>query len=206
MKHIKWIAIGFVVFVCGLVFLMNPPSCKDAQWEYWKGMYEGEKQQNEELRNQTAQEIQTLRNIIAQKDAVIAQISEEVEEKYEEIEGLHARTDELESAYAELTNNLEKVDNLQRQVNLWKQKLTIAEGIIKSKDEIIFNMNKKYVAQLDISNRYKKLYENEQSLCKLAEKQLALADKKLRGFKFQLNLGKGIVVGLGALVIYGLVK
>lgn len=205
MKHIKWIAIG-ILGLCGLIFLINPPSCKDADLEYWKGMYESEKQKNEDLRNQTAQEIENLRNIIAQKDAFISKINEEVEEKYAEIEKLHGVTDELESVYKTLTNNIEKIHNLESQVSTWKEKFTLAESIIKSKNEIIFDMNEKYVAQLNISNKYKELYENEQSLRELAEKRLNLADKKLSGLRFQLNLGKGVVIGLGALIIYGLVK
>ena len=65
-----------------------------------------------------------------------------------------------------------------------------------------FSLNEKYEAQLKISLEWKTLYENEATLRNLAEVRLKLADKKLRGLQFQVNLGRGVTIALGAGLLY----
>jgi len=204
MKHIKYLLLA--VFIISIALFWYKSCSLFDKYSELKGRYDALSQEYDTYRVSAIAEIADLNTIISQKDELIVTLNERVEEKYNEVEELHGISEELESAYTKLTDNLAKIDNLEKQVSIWKQKFTLAESIIADKDRIIFSLNEKYNTQLQITTRYKQLYENEVNLRTLAEDRLSLADKKLSGLRFQINLGKGIVIGLGALIIYGLIR
>ena len=147
-----------------------------------------------------------LRNIIAQKDEEIRNITAHIVEKEVEISTLHAETDKLESAYATLKDKDAKVYNLETQVTKWKHKFTLAEGIIQDKDDVIFSLNAKYEAQVKISLEWKGLYDREVTLHTLCKQRLDLADKRIGGLRFGGTIKNGLVIGLVGVVVYGLFR
>jgi uncharacterized protein HemX len=171
-----------------------------------KAEYEAMRVETEENSLIQKAQIEGLRQIIEQKDRHISQLNEHIVEKQVEISTLHEQTDKLEAEYETLLREPDKIDNLTQQVTLWKQKFSIAETIIESKDKIIFDMNQKYVAQLDISNYYKKLYENEYALRLKAEARIKLYENQITGLKIGGTIKTGLVIGLAGVVIYGLVR
>lgn len=176
-----------------------------------KAQYEAMKAESEAEKAESLQEIEQLRNIIAQKDREIRIINAQIEYKQGEISTLHEQTTKLESAYATLVeedalNYVAKIDNLTKQVELWKQKFTLAQSIIYDKDAIIFGLTEKYEAQEKISLEYKTLYENELALRELAETRLKIADRRIRGLRIGGTIKTGFIVGLAAVVVYGLAK
>ena len=62
---------------------------------------------------------------------------------------------------SKIKDAIEKVDNLSKQLSIWKQKFTLAEGIIRDKDVVIFSINEKYEAQVKISLEWRGLYDRQ---------------------------------------------
>ena len=170
-----------------------------------KGRYDALAEEYDTYKDGALKRIDDLNETIEQLDETIAGINRDIDLKNDQLTDLHARTDELESTYTKLTDLSEKVDNLETQVSTWKQKFTLAQSIIADKDAIIFSLNEKYEAQVEISLNWKTLYEHEATLRTLAEVRLKLADKKLRGLQFQLNLTRGVTLALGVGIIYSIV-
>lgn len=178
-----------------------------------KGEYDALRTEFTQQNDNSKVQILGLRNIIAHKDERMRNITSHIEEKEGEISTLHAETDKLESAYATLeedvatVDNLQlKVDNLTEQVNSWKLKFTLAEGIIQDQGSVIFNINAKYEAQVKISLEWEAMYDNEVVLHNLSEVRRLSSDKKIMSLKFGSTIKNGIVVGLAAAVVYGLVR
>jgi len=171
-----------------------------------KGRYEALAEEYDVQKDNSKAQILSLRNIIAQKDEKIRNITSHIVEQEVEISVLHAEISGLESTYATLEDKDAKIDNLETQVSKWKQKFRIAEAIISDKDDIIFNLTEKYEAQVKISLEWKAMYENESTLRALAEKRLSLADRQIGRLKFGGTIKTGLVVGLAGVVVYGLVR
>lgn len=202
----KWIKYAIGAILVFALVLIGYKSCGlYDKYSVLKGQYDALSQEYDDYKEGALANIEELRNIIAQRDEEIRIINSHIEIKEGEIADLHSRTDELEEAYSEAMQDVAKIDNLTKQVSLWKQKFSLAETIIADKDAIIFSLNEKYEAQEKISLEWKTLYENEATLRNLAEVRLKLADKKLRGLRLQVNLGRGITIALGVVLIYGLV-
>ena len=204
---VKWIKylLPAVLIVALLGILVKSCNIYD-KYSVMKGQYDALAGEYNKYRTTVIKEVTDLRNIISQKDKEIRNINAGIVDKEGKISTLHTQTAKLESANATLKDKDAKIYNLEQQLSLWKQKFAIAETIISDKDKIIFSLNEKYEAQLQITTRYKQLYENEATLRGLAEQRIKLADKKLQGLRFQLNLGKGVVIVLGGLILYGLVS
>lgn len=178
-----------------------------------KGRYDALTEEYNTQRDNALQDIVGLRNIIAQKDERIRNITAQIEVKEGEISTLHTQTDKLESTYTKLKEELVsvdtlqlRVDNLETQVSIWKQKFTLSEGIIQDKDSVIFSLNEKYEAQVKISLEWKQMYDNEVTLHTLCKQRLDLANKRIGGLRFGGTIKTGLVLGLAAVVIYGLVQ
>ena len=210
--------INLSILVAGLVLLaliiVGYRSCNPYDKKsILKGKYDALSQEYETQKNNSKAQISSLRNIIAQKDEKIRNITAHIVEKEGEISTLHAQTDELEEAYAKVDKSAQDVNslnqrvvNLETQVTIWKQKFTISEGIIADKNKIIFNLNEKYESQVTISFNWETLYNNEVKLHALCKQRLTLADKKLKGLRFGSTIKNGLVIGLAVGVIYGLVR
>jgi len=210
-KLLKYILPAILVIVL-LVVGYRSYSLYD-RYSVLKGRYDALAEEYTQQKDESLQQIVGLRNIITQKDERIRNINTGIVEKEGEISTLHAQTAELESTYAKLKEELVsvdtlqlRVDNLETQVSIWKQKFTLSEGIIQDKDGVIFSLNAKYEAQVKISLEWKQMYDNEVVLHNLSEVRARIADKKLGGLRFTGTIKTGLVLGLAAVVIYGLVQ
>ena len=179
----------------------------------YKGRYDALAEEYDTQRDNSKAQISSLRNIISQKDEEIRNKTSHIVEKAGEISTLHAETDELEYAYATLSSNVatvdtlqKRVDNLETQVTIWKQKFSIAETIIADKDTIIFSLNAKYEAQVKISLEWETMYGNEVKLHSLCKQRLSMADKRVGGLRFGGTIKSGLIIGLAGVVIYGLLR
>ena len=108
---------------------------------------------------------------------------------------------------AETIPNLrEQVVNLEGQLNIWKDKFTLATKIIADKDAIIFNMIDQYELQLGVSAEYKDLYETQIQLTDRGYTLLNIAERKIRTARFGGTI-KTIAIGaIGGYMAYQLVK
>jgi len=151
--------------------------------------------------------------IITAQNDYIKQLSETIKgalkvigDKNSELESKDADIIEVTEAYNLLESDTERVDNLLSQVNLWKEKFTLAEVIIAEQDSVIFSLNEKYNAQLKITVEYQDLYVNEQQLHALCIQRLGIAEKKLSGQKFISSVKSIIVLGLGGVIAVQVIK
>ena len=203
--------INLSILVAGLVLLaliiVGYKSCNlYDKYSVLKGAHDALTEEYETQKAKALQDIEALRNNIAQKDEKIRNITAQIVEKEGAISSLHAQTDKLEEDYEKLLGCEQKISNLETQVATWKQKFSLAESVIADKDAIIFSLNEKYESQVKISLNWETLYNNEVTLHALCSQRLKLADKKLKGLRFGGTIKNGLILGLAGVVIYSLVR
>lgn len=113
---------------------------------------------------------------------------------------------DLEKEFDNLTDKDEKIENLIQQVEVWKEKFSLSQGIIADKDDVIFSLNEKYDAQVVISTSYKDMYESVQGLIDIRTKQVKELEKINKRLRFSSGIKTGVAIGLAGLVIYSLLK
>ena len=205
MKDIKFIAV-VVVLCLAIVFLVMDKCGSSSKLDELKGEY---KEANEiaKVEKMIKEEIIKKQNeIIEKQDSLIAEASKKAEIKNSHISRLGSTITDLEDEFDTLEQQDAKIGNLMQQVEAWKEKFSLAQGIIADKDEIIFSLNEKYNAQLIISDSYKSLYETLQVNTKKLEKIVTVQDWQIKKYKLTGGLKTGIVLGLAGLVAYGVLK
>ena len=146
------IIIACILLVVAVVFL--PKSCvPSAKYEQLKAQHDALLVEYNNLKIESADEIAKYEADKKAQDAAIAAANAEISNKNNTIAGLDKKTKELEAAFANLPDDAAKVVNLQAQVQAWKDKFAVAEGIIADKDKVIFSITAKYDAQVKITDR-----------------------------------------------------
>ena len=113
---------------------------------------------------------------------------------------------EKEDEIGELKRDFADLEECQAQYDKLVEAFTLCKSIMVDKDEVIFNLNEKYDAQVIISLRYKDMYESIQPLVDIHTKQVKELEKINRRLKFTSKLKTGIVVvGIGV-VLYSLLR
>lgn len=171
-----------------------------------KGQYEALKGEYSKYKEETEVQITALNTEIKNRDALIEELHQDIDDIYHEIGVKDETITELEAEYNDLFPEVAKIDNLQKQIALWKEKFTLAEEIIARKDKIIFNLNEKYNAQFTITENYKELYQNELRLRTVLEKRVKALNKEIRRKTFGGTLKTGLIVAAGTIIIYGVVS
>ena len=205
---VKYGAIGAILIICITFFLTRACYKRDTNYDVLKGQYNLLQTETNALIKVSQKEITEYQNTIAERDTRIKEISATVAVKNKKIQDLHIATQNLEDTldFYTLIPNEDKIVNLRKQVEAWKDKFAIISTIVKDKDEIIFNLQEKYNTQLKISLNYKEMYERSQQLVLLADKRLKLADKKIRNARLGSTV-KTIALGaVGGYLIYKVVK
>jgi len=202
-KYGVYIAIALIL----MLFIVKSCNIYD-NYSVLKGQYNLLQTETNALVKVSQKEIIEYQNTIAERDTRIKEISATVAVKNKKIQDLHIATQNLEDTldFYTLIPNEDKIVNLRKQVEAWKDKFAIISTIVKDKDEIIFNLQEKYNTQLKISLNYKEMYERSQQLVLLADKRLKLADKKIRNARLGSTV-KTIALGaVGGYLIYKVVK
>jgi hypothetical protein len=137
---------------------------------------------------------------IAQKDEEIVRLNASVAHKQTAINQLNARLAEVvgqEPAQPELETQ-PLVINLRLQIKFLNGLVESNLGIIGDKDRIIQAWESRFNAQVDISEAWKKRYENEHALRVQAEKLFTKSEharKSNRLTGFAVGLGAGLIAG-----------
>lgn len=152
-----------------------------------------------ELRERSATRIKELNEAVSKAKANVESLSLSLEGKDKKLE-------KLENTYANLLDKDKKIANLEGQVDLWKQKFTIAQGIIAQKDEIIFSLTKKYEQQSKLTYECEGLLSKETELRLLAEKRIETLHKSITASYFTGKVKTVLIGGLIFAVIYSIVK
>jgi hypothetical protein len=197
-----WLVLAIAVVVLSISFYR---SCQID--DPYKELYDNLKLKADAQETILLGHITDLTVVIAEKDERISALTEEIVVTTGVMDAHGVTIDELEAALANIptTDYANIISNLTNQVTLWKVRFTLSEDIIADKDAIIFSMSDKYEAQLIISDDYKTLWETEKELHGIALSRISVLEGKVRVAKFGGTVRNGIILGLGAFIVYGLV-
>ena len=181
-------------------------SCQDDQIDYWHEKYKEVVVQAELERSQYMKDIEALQQADAEKDKIIADLNAEIGKTEARIEDKDKQLARLEKEYNDLLPEAEKIDNLQEQIIIYKEKCTDLQNIIEKKDEIIFNLQEKYKLQFKIANDYRSLYENELKINGILKKNLSVLTKKHKVNKTVNAVKNAVILSAAGYITYNLIK
>jgi len=196
--------VGFLVL--GIVFLVMDKCGDDARLQKLRGEYETHKNITKIIVQEAGRVIQEQDKKIGELDERIDFLNGIIEVKDEDLAELDDKVTDLEDEFETLKDKDEKIENLTKQVSVWKEKFGISQSIIKDKDKIIFSLSKKYEAQIWISESYKKMYETTLSDKKKLQQIVTAQDWQIGKLKLTSRAKTGMVVLIGAYLIYDIVK
>ena len=132
---------------------------------------------------------------IAERDKIITTQNEKIEgfvgqvTTYQrQLSVLHSQLEELQNTEPPTTPEIESlpiVINLRGQVSRLTEMFTLANSIIAEKDKIIKAWEVKFAAQVDISESWKKQYEDEHTLRLACEGMNKTLESKVRTIAFR---------------------
>jgi len=205
MKDLKYIILVVILSVA-VVFLFMDKCGSSGKLNQLKGEYKEyrkiikvENQLKEGKIKEQQEKIETLNTTIEIRNTTIAI-------KKKSITGLGHEVADLEDEFSNLIDKDAKINNLTKQVEVWKEKFSLAQSIIADKDEIIFSLTAQYKAQLVISNEYKELYESMQPLVEMCTKINKAQSGQIKKLKFANGLKSGLVLLISGLLVYNMVK
>lgn len=205
MKNIKSVTV-VVTLSLAIVFLLMDKFGSSRKVDELRGQYE-EASQIAKVEQIIKEEIIKEQNKkIKEQGVLIAKAKKEVEIKNDHISSLGNTVAELEEEFGNLTDKDAKIDNLTKQVEVWKEKFSLSQSIIADKDDIIFSLTEQYRAQLVISDSFEDMYESIQGVLTIRDKQVKELEKINRRLKLTTKLKTGIVVVMAGVVLYSLLK
>ena len=201
------IVIFLALFVCLLSFRACDIGGKllklQGEYETYKKMADQDKQILDKEIRERERAIVFLQNAIKAKDEEIVKKNEGINKKSKELSGLQKEREQMEISGISKDKIIE---NLDKQVKVWSEKFSIAEGVIKDKDSQIDALKLSFENQLIIANSIQKQLDNEINLRKVAESALGIASFEIKKLKFTSNLKSMIVLVVGGYLAYDLVK
>ena len=111
-----------------------------------------------------------------------------------------------EEELGELKRDFADLEECQAQYDKLVEAFTLVKSIVVDKDEIIFNLNKKYDRQVIISLKYKDMYESTLPLIDIHIKQVKELENINRRLKLTGKLKTGIVLAISGVVLYSLLR
>ena len=205
----KILDITGIVLVAFLVLLYLGKACKTTDKNsQLKGEIIQLNQMLSVQRQVSQKEIKELEADITERNEEIITVVADVIAKEEKIQELHVVTQKLEKTLLSATqiSKDDIIGNLKEQVTAWKDKFAIINAVVKDKDEIIFNLQAKYDAQVKISINYKSLYEKTNELAEKQEVRIKVLEGKQRTSQLTSRIKDVLIVGLAVYVGYGVIK
>jgi len=224
MKNIKyWVLVG--ILALGIVFLAMDNCGSTDKYNKLKGEYNTYKAISRVIVADATRTINKKTEEIERLDGKIDFLQGIIEVKDEDLAELDNKVTNLENEFGNLTDKDAKINNLTKQVEAWKGKFSISQGIIDDlgkpieyydehgikrikypEGTITFNLNKKYNAQVKVSNLYRSMYKSVQDVLVVRDKQVKELEKINRRLKLTSKLKTGIVITMAAVVAYSLLK
>jgi hypothetical protein len=126
--------------------------------------------------------------LIAQKDAEIVQYTERITTYQRQLSVLHTQLNELQNTEPPTTPEVESlpiVINLRGQVARLTEMFSVSQRIVSEENEIIKAWEVKFAAQVDISESWKKQYEDEHALRLACEGMNKTLENKVKTTRFR---------------------
>jgi len=203
--------IVIIVMLCLGVSLLTFRSCDmgdklsklQGEYETYKKVADQDKQILDKEIQERERAIVFLQNAIKAKDEEIVKKNEGINKKSKELSGLQKEREQM--ALSGVSKD-KIIENLDKQVKVWSEKFSIAEGVIKDKDSQIDALKLSFENQLIIAKSIQKQLDNEINLRKVAESALGIASFEIKKLKFTSNLKSMLVFAVGGYLVYDLVK
>ncbi len=144
--------------------------------------------------------------VIGDMTKKIAVHESEVSKKNEQIGRVNKTLSDLEKEYKILTDCPLQRDNLIKQVAEWTSKFSLAEGIIKDKDGIIFSLAAKYDSQVKITEAVQVQLTDCIKLQTLYDDRISVLERALKQARFVSKLKSWGGVALAAGVVYVIIS
>ncbi len=206
-KLSKPLIIGVCFALLVIILLIGYKSCSlSDKYSLLTGEFNAYKQvaaKNVEAAKKTISE-QT--KVIGDMTKKIVSANAEIFKKNEQIVSANKTVANLEAQYADLKTDAERVVNLSAQVNIWKDKFSLSEGIIKDKDGIIFSLTEKYDAQVKITGAVQVQLTDCLKLRVLYDDRISVLERALKKARFVSKLKSWGGVALAAGMVYLIVK
>ena len=207
-KYWKLIIGGFVIL---FLVVSTYKACRlYDEKSIWKGRTEQWETQYKALEKTSTTEIGRLTNVIKEQTVEIQNILNQPIPELEENKTLKQELKKLQVINNTLIDSPAIIKNLKKQNEIKDNLIGNLEFTITQKDTQLIQLNlsweKKYEAQLNISNNYKALWEETLKGNELEKNLVKSLEKDLKQIRFMSNVKSGVVIGLAAVVIYGLVK
>lgn len=171
--------------------------------------YENQKEISEQLQIKLDQALKEKDEALVSKDIRIAEIRAK---ELKTVENLSKSSKELQETKEDLiilkteySTTDEIVTNLEAQISLYEERESLFEKReskfklqLTQKEEIIFTLGEELKIKDDVIEIWKKKYQNQVDLNKVAEDVFKKNELDVKFFKFQRNIGTagGIIIGL----------
>lgn len=206
-RYGKYILLGLISLLI-LIAVYRGCQVQTLRDEYnaLKGQYDVLKKQADVALKQALEYIKAQDARITEQNKLIELKDKEIAEKYGNIDSLNGKLSKLEEAYSGLVDAPAKIANLQSQVNIYKQKCLSFESVILDKDVQLRAWEVKFIAQVGISETWKKQYEAEHALRLVADEALKVQEKRVRSLSFSGNFKNVVILAVGGYLAYDLIK
>ena len=123
---------------------------------------------------------------------------------------LEAKIKSLERVQETITDKDELIQNLQSQVNLWKERFSLAQAEIEEKDKIIFSLTEQYESAKGIIIKKDKQILSRDELLTIKDLRIAGLEKQIEHDKLWNTIKTygfyGSLIYIGIDVLTGLIK
>jgi len=181
-------------------------SCQDNLADYWQGQYEEVSAAVELERSQFLDDIEAMQKTDQEKDRIITELKESINDTETAISHKDEQLAQLEATYSDVLPELTRIDNLQKQIVIYKEKCTDLQNTIEKKDKIILNLQEKYDIQVGIANAYRSLYENELKINGVLKKNLSVLTKQYKVNNMVDKIKNALILSAVGYITYDLVK
>jgi len=139
-------------------------------------------------------------------DAIIASSEEAISAVAETNNALNRQISQLRETRDQLIEPQSIILNLEEQIETQGKIISNLEFTIVEKDKQIFSLTKKYISERDLRIDTEKALEQATKVIQVSDLRIKGLETKLRGVRLGSKIKTGAIVGITAVVIYGLVK
>jgi len=192
-----WILVG--ILALGIVFLTMDNCGNSDKYNKLKGEYNTYKTISRVIVAEAIQTINKQTEEIKRLDGKIDFLQGIIEVKDEDLA-------EIEEDLGELKREFKDLQECQIQYNKLVEGFNLCKSISADKDQVIFNLQEKYEAQVAVSLEYKSMYESVQKLTEIRTKQIKELENINRRLRLTSKFKTGIVITMAVVVAYSLLK
>jgi len=209
LKYLKYPSIVIALLLV-LFITMQIRSCyherNTERYSVLEGQYTAHKEE-------AAKKKEILEAEIQERDSRILEFQKEIITVREERDSLAAenkvqdnKLEELEVKFSLITDKDEKIENLQLQIGVWKNKFNLALQEIETWKAESKRWQLSYEEQVQITESYKQQLRDQEALTELCEKRILTVEKSNKRLKIETRIAETVIAGFCLKTGYDLLK